>query len=224
MSRPGRGRLEGDRRGDDARRKLVEAPLRAALAAYDAGARAGDPRANAAAAHFQLGSFLGDIADDDRRPATDAPARAAAALAHLRAAVAGFDAALASGAPQRRRADARARALAAEAAAKLLRTSPHTADPASRLEAVKHLLDARPALAVADAPDLDAALAADLKDATKALLAALGRPARDDDDLASAARARCKAAYLAALKGDPTGVEAHLSPLWTVAPQPTPDA
>ena len=33
-----------------------------------------------------------------------------------------------------------------------------------------------------------------------------------------------KAAYLAALKGDPTDVEAHLSPLWTVAPQPTPDA
>ena len=93
-----------------------------------------------------------------------------------------------------------------------------------QLQPCKHLLDARPALAVADAPDLDAALAADLKDATKALLAALGRPARDDDDLASAARARCKAAYLAALKGDPTDVEAHLSPLWTVAPQPTPDA
>ncbi|KAH8068330.1 hypothetical protein JL721_6908 [Aureococcus anophagefferens] len=73
-------------------------------------------------------------------------------------------------------------------------------------------LGAEDALDDADAPDLAARVRGALPPAARDLVAAVSRGG--GDDLAAAARARCKAAYLALMKGDAAAARRELAPLW----------
>jgi hypothetical protein len=187
------------RRDEDA----VLAPLRAAVAA----AEDLDP-ASAGPHRYQLGSFLAARAASAAAP----KGRPDEALAHLAAAISRFDHERRT-APARdgARGAARGRALAALDAAALLRSAAFP-DPASKLRALRELLGAEDALDDADAPDLAARVRGALPSAARDLVAAVSRGG--GDDLAAAARARCKAAYLALMKGDAAAARRELAPLW----------
>ena len=186
------------RRDEDA----VLAPLRAAVAA----AEDLDP-ASAGPHRYQLGSFLAARAASAAAP----KGRPDEALAHLAAAISRFDRERRTAPVSRARDAARGRALAALDAAALLRSAAFP-DPASKLRALRELLGAEDALDDADAPDLAARVRGALPSAARDLVAAVSRGG--GDDLAAAARARCKAAYLALMKGDAAAARRELAPLW----------